>query len=466
MERMDTTAERRGRRLARLWTVLYTLLIVTASLYPAHYLLAPSLIRHNWHVFLFLSVRLAFNPNLRGDLITNCLLYLPLGLLAPWILPARPSRRWRALLILAPPLLSLLLESTQTLTTNRSASLGDSMMNTLGYLTGYLLMNLAIVRYRLSPAIFVGQRGSMPRAALARALRQVYLILFILLSLVPYHLSFNPRLIKEKMDPARGVTQARILLDPRSPWDRGRLWAAGMVFAALIPYGFFTQLSRPAERRNSLGRIGLTGLGVATTVEVAQLFVTRRTSDLVQCVAGCLGALSGAGLARLWDYLAAPPEGKPEKNKWRSAPPALALACWTVLLLIIGWWPFHFVRSVHGVIHNLIRRANWLPFSQFIERRDPADWVHLAWETTLFLPLGLLLAAALRPHFGERKRTRLAAALLMALAISVGLELSQSLVANHIVDSTDMLAHLGGMLAGYSLGLILAPPARVQSPET
>jgi VanZ family protein len=124
----------RNLRLRNLILVVYAVMVALGSLYPFA----------GWHgtsgppaAFLFDSLPRYIT---RNDIITNLLLYLPLGYLLMLVL-TRPARRGSAILLAwaTGSLLSLGMETLQAHMVSRIASNLDVYLNSLGTLTGALL---------------------------------------------------------------------------------------------------------------------------------------------------------------------------------------------------------------------------------------------------------------------------------------------------------------------------------------
>lgn len=456
----DDDLEAVGYRLAWFSLMAYVSLIVVCSLVPARLDLDPAHVAHQWRMFIDGRRQWDWGRYAHSDLGANVLLYLPLGLLAPWPL-LRRGRRLRGWLgVGLGILLSLSMELAQMLTRNRWSSLGDWTANSLGYVTGYTLMSFIILRYHLSPAIFLKFQSGISRPALGSALRLLYVVLVLALSLLPLDLSFNSQLMVARTivgDQAR-IPLKGIYLNPLAPWGPSRWAAQGTAFVLFIPYGFLSIMSQSERGHYRFLRFGLAGLGLAALTEFLRIFVLSRTSDIVHCLAGGLGAMVGVGLACWWDRQTAPSPQGGSKDFHPENALVGAILLYSIFLLILNWWPFHF-QSAAAALEKLALESQWIPFRSYAARRSLGDWRDGGQELGTFIPLGMLLASWLGQRFGAwRVWGRWGMALVMVGFLGIFLELSQCLIVGRVVDSTDIVSHVLGGVAGYGLGALFLNP--------
>ncbi len=464
---MDPQMERReviGRRVARGWSLLYFALIVLVSLVPSRLNLQPDYVHRQLHRFFlsFFDVRLAYH-DLR-DLATNYLLYLPLGLIVPWTLRQISRNRWRWAALFYGSLLSLAMETIQTMT-NRYPNVWDLITNSLGYLNGYLLMAGIIHHYGLSPSVFLGSRGGTSRGTLAGALRVLYLSFYVILSLLPYNISVSMAMIWGKMIGSRSG-RIMLFLNPLQPWPADRIHGFLMVFCLLIPYGFLSQLRRGERGLNAVWRYALWGAFLAGMVELAQIFVIARVTDLMACLAGGLGAAAGVMLARIWLHLLPAehhdlPEGPGPAPA--SSPFILLLLAWvySFWLVFLNFRPFRFLPSWAEATHKLRYESNWLPLRDYISRRSLADFRDMGVEIGWYVPLGMLLGAWVLRQFPRLPGlARLILVLMLIGLLGLALELGQCITVDRTVDLTDAFSHALGGLIGFLLANLWRPAPR------
>jgi glycopeptide antibiotics resistance protein len=445
--------ERRGRRAARAVTLAYVALVLLVSFVPASVDFSRAHLDEQWQMFVG-SLGRSWGQN-RGprDLATNFALYVPLGMLLPWTLTARS--RWRVPALLAGAALSVLVELAQIPTT-RFPSLWDVLSNSAGAALAYLLVSQVRARRHLSAALFVGRAG-VPREQLAAALAVLYVAVLGFLALMPYDVSLARVDLVGKWQ-GTAWHAGRIFADPFAPWSSGRLLGVPAALLLLLPFGFLAGLARA----RGLARIAAEGALVSLVIETLQVGVRSRTSDVAQVLLAGVGTTLGALLARAWSRSAGT-RTRPVPRPFRLRDPLLAaLLGYGVFLAPTAWAPFHAVPSLHAGLARLAHESSWVPLAAYMNGvRSLGMFRDLLLEIGLYVPLGGLLQVYLarlaRPRWLPR---RLLAALAVALFVGAGLELGQAFFVDKWVDTTDILSHVAGALAGYlALSAFSAPPS-------
>ncbi len=373
----------------------YALLIVYGSLYPfSDWLPAEDMLAFvtaPWPRYIT-----------RSDVITNVLVYLPLGLLLAHALRYRLRPAWSVLVATLLCLsLSFAMESLQALLPERVSSRLDLLMNGLGGLGGALLAGLlenppgplrrllALRRERLLPG-------------LSTDLGLVALGLWALSQLTPLLLSLDTAPLRKGLLP---------LWTPGFPSPFNWLHLVAY-FCAIAGLGLFMSILTRSGRNVTLPfggfvvavlavKIGMmgrylaleTGLGAALGLALAAAL--RRAPRPIRAVAGGLALLAGFSLAEL--------------------EPAV------------------------GVFFSPLQPFNWIPFrGQMHNLAGYSEILSLFWP---FLALGCLAAIVTKA-----KRRRLAAFLgsLLVLAVMFRLEWQQQFIPGRHADITDVLLALAG----------------------
>ena len=466
MKQADWNAEWIGWRIAVLWTVLCAGLIVLLSLVPAQWSFESAHLAARWSMFVDSMRHFSWQGDhysafhLLRDMATNFLLYLPLGLLAPWIVPRGAHVVRRVLLTLAGPALSLAMEMTQ-IATDRYPTMSDWVMNSLGYLAGYVIVSVVVARFGLGAGVFLGSRGRVDRATLAGALRLIYLPLLLLLSLLPFDVSVGMELLWSQITGAHFAT-GRVFFNPLAPWNMERFASSWTAFALLFPFGFLSMQAHPEWGRRAFWRYGLARAAMALVIEVAQLFVLSRTSDVVQILSGGLGSLAGVVLARFWEGWGVVKSSSAQSGE---SPPFtardslfLALMAWCMALVWINWRPFQFEFSATDAILKLVFESNWIPFGVQAQYRFLDVARDLGREIAWFVPFGMLAGlwlARARPQWKSALRLLW---VLSATGLWGGfLELGQCAIKGRFVDVTDVISHVAGAWIGWLLAGLLKP---------
>jgi glycopeptide antibiotics resistance protein len=443
-------AERWGRRLALLWTLAYAGLIVVVSLFPGHFDSDPLHIARQLHM---LRRSFTISPgqlhSLR-DLATNFILYVPLGVLLGWVLP---GRRARALGLLAGLFLGFMLsacmESLQ-IYSNRYPDFWDLMTNGTGHLAGFLVIVRVRAQRGLTAAIFVGRSGGTSKERLAAGLRQAYVPLVGLLALLPFNITVAMSDVWAKLS-GHLVAGGAIWLSPLRPWPSERLLGLPTALLLFVPYGFLSQIAHPERGKRAFVRYaGLAAL-ISLGIELAQILVKARSTDLMQPLAAALGAVLGVALARAWDRASATDSG--ERVFSLKDGLSLAALAWIVVLMWQAWRPFTFVGSWKEAASRLIHETEWLPLHAYASgQRSLAIWQDLGREAGWYIPLGMLLQAMFsRMRWPHWLPPRIVVAGGICLAIGTVLELGQAGVIGRLADTTDIVSHCIGGGLGYLL---------------
>lgn len=149
-------------RAARWLCLAVGLLIVYGSLYPFQFSM------RDFHSPVELFLQLTWARTSRTDVLANLLLYLPLGALLSFALPARWSAaRVAFIATLLGALLALSLETAQLFEPRRVSSLTDLVLNTVGTFAGAVLaLGLRAAAERLEDAMTVIDLRAAPMALL------------------------------------------------------------------------------------------------------------------------------------------------------------------------------------------------------------------------------------------------------------------------------------------------------------
>jgi VanZ family protein len=380
----------------------------------------------------------------RADLVANFLLYMPLGFLAMAALCGGRTRRadvGAALLVVpAWAALSLATEFVQLYFPSRTTSLNDVYAESAGAAAGVLLWAAA---GRRVVGWLRGLRAAAGAHHLAAQLLPAYLILLVVIEAMPLDLTLSPRELYQK------YREGRILLVPFAALSEGafELLRRGLGSAALFaPIGLLAaHLRGPAWRggRGWVWALGL-GLGAAAAVELVQLFVYTRRSDLGDLLTGMLAVLAGWSAARAYQRLrpAARVMEPAEVRPWRRGVRSALLAAWLGLVVVLSWAPFDFDAAPKAVARRL-DEVSLLPFADYYFGTEYSAFRRLLVRLALFAPLGALLV----PRRGKADLAVGVRAVLAAVTLAAGLEAGQLFLPGRRASVTDV------MIAGAAAGL-------------
>ncbi|MFN9746494.1 MAG: VanZ family protein [Betaproteobacteria bacterium] len=428
------------RRIAGLWLGLLAF-FVYGSWVPLQ--LAPQPPAAAWAQFLALPGPWQGEAS-RTDLAANFLITVPLAFGAAYLLATLPSRAWRlglaTLLWPALVLLSVAVEFGQIFFTPRTPSWTDVAMQVLGSTVGLALYLLLGERARRWVAAF---SAGLPVADRLQRGLFAYLVLFLVWQLMPLDLSLSP------VELYRKWRDGRVLLLPFSTLPPGLFDAGWQIGADLLLWMPVGALWRLTLVRPDLAGLAGRALALALGVEVMQLFVLSRVSDVTDVFVGTAGVLAGAGLARLlqgWGDWPAPRQRAVLRG---------ALAAWALGTVAVLWLPFDFDPQ-RATVQDAWAAVSRLPFTTYVQRTEYGALGEILRKLAVFLPGGLLLALLARGQ-GPAAWPRLLALGAAALVLEAG----QVLLPSKVADLTDAALGLLGGFVGWRLGrgLLQAPAA-------
>jgi VanZ family protein len=376
---------------ARWLSFALALLIVWGSLYPFDLLFpSPELLALRLH-------RSWSHYMSRGDLVTNILIYMPIG--ASLVLALAGRSRWTHVLeaTLAGSLLSLTMELSQLFTAHRVTSIYDWMFNTAGSFAGALMISgylLIGVRWRFNSLL-----GNRP------ALVPMWIILLWFIS---------------QGSPFKTVINAAQLQASIETLTRPHAWS---IVNWSIAIGSWLILAE------SMRRIWVRPYAVAALIALITVTLLGRLWIIEQHLR--YEEVAAWAIATLSLFISKAPDSRLRTG--------IASSACTAALLLAGLWPFVFSAQV-GEFH-------WIPFSgNLLLSRDYQPLFE-----KLFLYAGLLWSMTL-------SLGRLSFAFVVAFLLTTVIEIQQMWMPDRRSEITDPLLILG--LAGlFYLGLQFQPYA-------
>ena len=382
----------------------------------------------------------------RLDTAVNVLLTVPLGFgLA--LLGLDRSRRAPALvrlgIVLAVLPLSLAVELGQAFLPSRSESLGDVAAQTVGTLIGLVLQAWLGRRAQLR---LVNLMTALDARSRARHLLHLYLLALLLFNVMPLDLTLDAGELYGKW------RDGRVLWLPFSgPWTGAAQFTYDLVTDILLwmPVGALWRLDEP---RRKLAAIAWRAALLALGIELAQLFVLSRVTDISDVLTSTAGAwLGAAGVLPSLRALGG------DAMRWRRMA-AVGLWLWLLVTLMVYGWPFAWHWPAAGGL-AFVDAFTRVPFVTYFQRNEFGALNEILRKLLVFLPGGLLLrlwstAPGLRPS-----RSGLLALCVLAFLLEAG----QVVLADRVADLTDALlaclgATLGWVLSGWLQGMRASLP--------
>jgi VanZ family protein len=416
-------------RTMRALLCCYLVFLIYASFIPFHFNLDPNFVRWRLDIFFNQSLFRGIRRWSGTDVVTNILVYIPLGLLinGSWYAKHGSNRSPTLPLVIgmAGLFTGFAIELGQTLSPFRSPSMLDAFCNGFGTFIG------AALSYRLLPAL----KGTLG-ARIKRLIRENPILLLIaFVSLAPILDAFYPFDIKLTIGFfADNLNMTRLTLFHPALTALDLFVERFFSFAAL---GYLVAADR-TSRNLPPGGPGILALttAFAITLEAAKLFLANRVFQIDNVLFALLGTVVGTALERRVPY--------PNLSRFRS------LAMLTIFaVLLLGYFqmePFDWISR--GELRWKIRQIEWFPFAAYYWSDPRAVLFDLLKKLYLSIPIGLLLGSLMT----QRPRgSRLQAVALITL-LGVFLEASQILIRSRTAAVTDVLVIATGGWIGALAG--------------
>ncbi|HEX7972759.1 MAG TPA: VanZ family protein [Thiobacillus sp.] len=442
-------SENSPRSLLWLAALVYTAFVIYGSLVPLKFHALPwdeAVARFGAIPFLHLGI------GSRADWVANLLLFIPLTFLWMGVLSAGGQRQRAVLatlaLIPAAIALSVGIEFAQLFFPQRTVSQNDIFAESLGGLVGVLVWWGTGRRF---VDWLQAWQHNHARAALAERLAWVYLAGVLFYNVLPLDLTISAVEIFHKWQ------DGKVNLIPFGDLSHD---AATALYDSATDALIWTPLAllwRLDGTRNAWRVWGMT-VGMAALLEVMQLFVFSRVTDvtdvLTAAAGAALGSLIGGRLATR-EAAAVQTLSRPDGLHGRAGKmvvwlPFMLAAGWMAALLFVFWFPFDF-RTDGAFIKSRLGFVQRVPFEVYYFGTEFRAITEVLRKTLFFAPLGGLLAWGVARQPWRWRSLLFALAMLVLVGMPALIELGQVMLPEKIADTTDwLLAWLGG-LAGYGM---------------
>ncbi|MGA9991935.1 MAG: VanZ family protein, partial [Thiobacillaceae bacterium] len=366
--------------------LLYFVFVIYGSLVPLHFHAQPwaqAVARFRGIPYLDLGI------GSRADWVANILLFIPLAFL--WLGAMWPqgllTRSMVTLVVLAAGVaLSVGIEFTQIFFPPRTVSINDIIAESMGTVIG--IVGWWAFGDRLS-RWYADWRTIKEPATFAERLAWAYVAAVYIYGVLPLDLTISAVEIFHKW------REGKLILIPFGglpPEPSLALFNVTMDALMWAPPAFFWQISGKRSRL----RVWVMTIGGATLLEVLQLFVYSRVTDVTEVITAALGG--GAGVLLGAKYVASLRPGVEIKGTTATSdiiktllPLALALS-WMIGLAVLFWYPFHFRTDgafLRERLHNFMTRVPFEAYYYGTEYRAATEVLH---KVLFFIPLGAILA--------------------------------------------------------------------------
>ncbi len=417
-------------------SILYFAFVVYGSLVPLNY--SPRSLDDAFATFAKIPF-LQLGIESRADWVANVLLFVPLAFLVAQLTTATRGTVARILGYLAIAAacgaLAVTIEFVQLFFPPRTVSQNDIAAESIGAIAGIAIH--AFAGSRLIEWLADVWRAELARSRIAHLL-YAYAAGLVAFSVLPLDLTLSVAEIYHKW------TGHRLQLTPfgNVAATAESLYGLMTDIVVWIPVGALLHLSTLSMRASIVKAAVL-----AAVIELFQLFVVSRTSDVTDILLAALGAWLGTLLADTGERTLRLPSARMT---------SILMACWVLTIIGLYWYPFDFrFGEGQSVPHRVL-------FETYYYASEYKAINELLRRLATFFPGGLLLAIWLhRVRSGSTVRP----ALLVFGTLAALIEIGQIYLPGKVPDITDwLLETLGGMsgtIVGtwviFSLGVVVAP---------
>ena len=346
------------------------------------------------------------------DFVGNVLLFVPLGFFGIWSLAGRRSSISRIVwLTILGCALSVVVETLQLVTFDRTSSVADVFANTLGTISGAVAGTLLRATGR-NLVVAANARGIAGVASFYPLLIATMLLCAAVWE--PFDVT---------LDVGSVVSKVRALM--HDPWQGGPLtdealsWTQHLLFTSILLM-WLREIGAPGAAATA----AVVGVGGAVALEASQLFIGSRMPGLWDATIGAVGSLCGLAIGSAYPTFKRP-------ALWCGAL-FLATAIGAAMQQLS---PFDIVSEP--------RTFQWLPFLNYYAFTTFQTVSHSAELLLAYFPLGFGVALIIR-----ERHTRTIAVLLLALAIAAPVEYAQRFIGGRYPDVTDIALSVAGAWLG------------------
>lgn len=384
------------------------------------------------------------------DFIANVLILIPIGFTAAGGLLADRRGVPRAVvsvvaIALVGALYSLSIEFAQMWIPSRAASGWDVRAQILGTQLGVALW-FAVGR-RVTEWLRTYHSDQLPHHQVTWLL-QAYALCLFFYELLPFDVTVESADVLYRLR----MGQIRLVPGAGSVWNAETLW--GIVFQLLLflPIGALGVVltTRGGRTVGSIIRSIAVAAVFAAAIELCQVLILSRTSDVTDVLVRTLGATVGAVLARHWQQSGAPrihpnqPGGLRPLLGW-----LLATTLYAALIGAVLWRPYDFDLSAQPLSPR-IADAFTAPFSKLYWGTEFNSITEILRKILLFVPFGIG-ATAIGAHGWHRAAATWivrTTAIVAGVGLGFLIEAVQVVMPSHYPDVTDVLLYSVGTVMG------------------
>jgi len=394
----------------------------------------------------------------RADWVANLLLFIPLAFLFAGALSHGRgvlARLLASLFVLAAGVaLSLGIEFTQLFFPQRTVSQNDIAAECLGAVIGIVAWWSLGRRFLAWYESWLEIRAP---ADLSERLVWGYLAFVFAYNVLPLDLTLSAVEIFHKW------REGKLILLPFSglPADPAHAFYEVVTDALIwLPPAFLWRF----RGGRTTARAWLLASASALLLEVLQLFVYSRVSDVTDVFTAALGAWAGAWLGARLDRQRRPASRAGHSPLAKLGLPLILALGWVFVLMLVFWYPFDF-RGDGAFVRERLAFLERVPFEVYYYGTEFRAVTEVFHKVLFFAPLGALLAWFVAGLPWLWRGWAAAASIIAILATALGIELGQVLLPDKYPDTTDMLLESLGGLIGYGVFRLIRVHSRNSPPN-
>lgn len=429
------------RGMLALVALLYTVFVIYGSLVPLDYQAIPlqdAVARFASMPFLQLGI------DSRADWVANLLLFIPLSFVWMGALSAQRSVLQRAVttlpVFITAVTLSLAIEFTQLYFPQRTVSQNDIFAEGVGALIGIIAWWAVGERY---VTWIQAAKLVHTRAVLTDRFAWIYAFGLFLYNILPLDLTISVVEIFHKWHEGKINLIPFARLPDRFLDALYELSTDGIIWAVLA----LLWCLNPAR---SAWRVWWLCVALAAAIEVLQLFVYSRVSDLTDLIMAGAGAALGCAVVRhnmLANASSSPTTSSAYK---RVLLPLLLIFSWMGGLMFVFWFPFDF-HTDGSYIKARLSTVSVVPFRAYYYSTEFRAITELLHKALFMVPLGGLLAWGVKLQPWRLRGLALAFAMMVLAVFPAIIEMGQLMLPNKNADLTDWIIMWAGGLAAFSV---------------
>lgn len=425
---------------------IYLIFVIYGSWVPLNFTpISPS---EAWDRFSHIRY-LQLGIGSRADWVANILLFIPLAFLGIGIIWHRRNTAFNIIgsfIILAASIsLCILIEYTQLYFPPRTVSLNDILAESLGAVIGITLWWLTGEKVKTWLNSWFQSQSKTDR--IQRALH-FYLVILFVYNVMPLDLTISPIELYHKWN------EGRIMLIPFGfHFAEPSTLIYNLITDMLIwiPVPILLIISSPHRKLYAFNYTVLSAL----LIEIAQLFVYSRVTDITDIITAILGAGAGLWLAgKVINSL----NRKTGSKRGEPNPPVTFIlfggavfVVWSLILAVIFWYPFNFRLEQVFIADRFASFLN-APFTSYYYGTEFRALTEVLHKVIFFTPLGIVLAVVVQ-NLENRSLAHTIKWLgfLLILAIATAIEMVQLALPDKFPNNTDIIIEVCGGIFGYWL---------------